>query len=147
MFPLTSQTIRIANETNSDTLGVAVLSAGDRYIENITINSNANQINTVYCGSVPMITERTTNFMNQPMNWNCNSVVTADLYRKSSITITYLNDNGSTTPLYTQGFSYGEVLMSFFLFMIFAILITTFIHKLFIGEKKKVDTWEIEYFN
>jgi hypothetical protein len=85
--------------------------------------------------------------MNQPMNWNCSSGITADLYRKSSITLTYLNNSGSTTPLYTQGFSYGEVLMSFFLFMIFAILITEFIYNKFIGVKKKVDTWEIEYFN
>ena len=98
MFPQESITIIEHNETGSDILNKSILPSGDYYIQNISILSKDNRSNTVYCGGSPVLVERPgTTFINEAFNYHCLNTVKADLYRTSSIHITYMEATGVST--------------------------------------------------
>lgn len=90
MFPQDAITIIEHNETGNDLLNKSVLPNGDYYLLNISVLSKDNRANTVYCGSSPILVERPgTTIINETFNYHCEDSVKADLYRTSSIHITY----------------------------------------------------------
>jgi hypothetical protein len=109
-FPHNAKTLRIANETGQDQLNKAVLPAGPLTILEITINSKDNRANTVYCAGVPMILERgSAMYFTQPMTYACAGGITADLYRTSSILITYTDYDLALIPENTVDIDGGNI--------------------------------------
>ena len=98
MFPQESITIIENNETNTDILNKSILPNGDYYIQNISVFSKDNRLNTVYCGSSPILIQRAGPAeINLPLNYHCENNVKADLYRTSNIYITYKEPTISTS--------------------------------------------------
>ena len=102
MFPQDAITIIESNETNTDVLGKSILPNGDYYILNINTFSKDNRPNTVYCNGTPLIIQRSALSIDLPLNYHCENLVKADLYRTSSIYITYKEAGvGSSTATST----------------------------------------------
>ena len=90
MFPQDATTIIEHNETGNDILNKSILPSGNYYLLNISVLSKDNRANKVYCGESPILVERAgTTYINEALNYHCEDSVKADLYRTSSIHITY----------------------------------------------------------
>jgi hypothetical protein len=142
MFPNNAKTIRVNNESGTDQLGLQILPVGTRTILSITINSNDNRDNSVFCNGVQMMLERRAEFQQQLMSWPCDTAIIGNLYRHSSIAIVYTDYDLaqvpmpvsiSTTELITSAdksfyidktITYGDTILITFLLIFFVLLAT-----------------------
>jgi hypothetical protein len=122
-FPNDALTLRTANDTSQDILNKSILPNGIYTILNITVNSKDERDNTLYCGNSILFKERKTPYTELSSNFLCNNTITADLYRTSTITITYVPYNlrlvttsiGNFTLDNGATFTAGDMFSSFLL--------------------------------
>lgn len=136
MFPNDAITVVFDNDTNSDQLGVVFLATSTRTILFTSMDSRAIYENNVKCDGQYILEQKSGGSIIVPVSYVCNSNINGNLYRNSFITITYVpydlskiststpvtliqaTSTASTTPQYINGFSYGEIIVSFLLLIL-----------------------------
>lgn len=131
-FPNDAITIRISNDTGQDIFGQSILTPGEYTILNTFINSKDDRPNTIFCNSVTFLKQRNIEYIDFNSNYLCIGTITADLYRTSTISMTYVPYNLRTVPTNIGNFTLdngatftsGDMFVGFLLIIYLIIALT-----------------------
>jgi hypothetical protein len=144
MFPTDATTTR--QEINGT--GNIILASSTRTVLYVSIQkTNSSKISSYMCGTQNFFSSYSnTTFISEPIQYVCNNTITyvANGSGLSSFIMTYINRDinttinpnaASTTPFYSNGFSYGDIVSIMFLILIFTLLFFDVLKNWILGHK------------
>jgi hypothetical protein len=133
MFPINSQTISKTIFTSE-----RILPNGNYYIYSTHLVSTDVSNIALFCNeNLISFTKQINRTDEAQMNYHCQGTITGENLGTGSgfALITYSTSTTSTIPAIYNGFTYGEMIITMFLFMIFLVIIFQFFVIKFLGIK------------
>ena len=135
-FPNDAITFVRDNDTATDLGDVTFLATSTRTILQVTWDSKDVRQNSLECDGMYIAEQKGGSPVSVPVSYVCDSNLHGDFFRNSIVTFTYVpydlskistatpvfltqaTSTATNTPAYINGFSYGEIVTGFFLFIL-----------------------------